>query len=251
MLKNRLIRKAHQFLDLLESPLSLSKKIQSLQCKTGFILDCLQISKLARKIPKTILDIGAYQGNFSQAASFLFPQAKIYAFEPIPECYQRIVKLQQKYPNIVPVNKAISQQTGPMQFYQNESAPSSSYKKMTLTHKQEFPQTEKEKVIQVKSMRLDEFFAKQKLEQPIFAKLDVQGAELDVLKSAGDYLKQIDAILLETSLVKLYNNSPTFHDLYQYLYVHDLNFVDILDKLYSAKNNKLVQFDALFIKNYS
>jgi hypothetical protein len=38
----------------------------------------------------TVLDIGAHVGGFSYTARPLFPQAQIYAFEPLPDCYAQL-----------------------------------------------------------------------------------------------------------------------------------------------------------------
>ena len=122
---------------------------------------------------------------------------------------------------------------------------------MLQRHKDEFPYTKNESAIKVDSIRLDKFFRNKKLKPPIFMKIDVQGAELDVLESASDYIKNIDVIILEISLVKLYQDTPTFDDLYQYLKIAGMNFVNIVDRLYSPENKKILQFDAIFIRNYN
>ena len=40
---------------------------------------------------KTVLDIGANVGRFAITARKLFPDAHIYAFEPLPDCLEKAV----------------------------------------------------------------------------------------------------------------------------------------------------------------
>ena len=39
---------------------------------------------------KTVIDIGAHSGEFSSAIRAVLPAAQIYAFEPLPECHEKI-----------------------------------------------------------------------------------------------------------------------------------------------------------------
>ena len=55
------------------------------------------------------------------------------------------------------------------------------------------------------------------LPRPILLKLDVQGAELDVLKGAENLLLFVDAIYCETSFVQLYESQPLANEIASYL----------------------------------
>lgn len=248
MLREKMVRKLRGIADIIENPLLLKVKIFGLDMH--FASNCLKIKTLLGKEPNTVLDIGAYQGLYSATASYVFPKAKIYAFEPINESYRKIVQLQKKFPNIIAINSAVSEISGKIEFQKNRYLPSSSYKPMLKRHKNEFPFTKNESVIKVNSMRLDQFLEDKKLKRPIFMKIDVQGAELDVLKSLSNYIKNIDAIMVEISLVKLYKDAPTFDDINSYLKSTGMNFVDVVDKLFSPQNKKIVQFNTIFIRNY-
>ena len=45
--------------------------------------------------PKTILDIGAFEGMFTKSAHHVFPGATIHAFEPIRKSYIKLLILKQ------------------------------------------------------------------------------------------------------------------------------------------------------------
>ena len=48
-----------------------------------YVLDIINLDN-----SKTILDIGSWHLNQSIEFSFIFPNSRIYAFEPVPESYQ-------------------------------------------------------------------------------------------------------------------------------------------------------------------
>ena len=41
---------------------------------------------------KTIIDIGAHTGQFAKEIREKLPQARIYSFEPLKDCYQKLVQ---------------------------------------------------------------------------------------------------------------------------------------------------------------
>jgi len=41
---------------------------------------------------RTVLDIGANSGQSARLYRYLFPRAAIFAFEPLPECYKRLMQ---------------------------------------------------------------------------------------------------------------------------------------------------------------
>ena len=78
-------------------------------------------------------------------------------------------------------------------------------------------------------------------------KIDVQGAEIEVLKGALDMLKKgkIKLIYTETYFEQQYVNQPLFHDISQLLYKHNFVLQDIYDP-YFSKNNML-WCDSIFV----
>ncbi len=59
----------------------------------------------------------------------------------------------------------------------------------------------------VEVRRLDELITEEDVSHPILMKIDVQGAELDVLRGASGLLDAVREILVECSLVELYAGS--------------------------------------------
>src|SRR5918994_1153850 len=69
-----------------------------------------------------------------------------------------------------------------------------------------------ERTILVETMRLDRFCDAHSIERIDLVYLDVQGAELMVLRGAGDYLTRIGAVWLEVGARELYDGQPLKDD---------------------------------------
>lgn len=248
-LRKKIVNKIRIMADIIENPLL--SRIKFLGLDIHFAKDCLEIKDILGKEPETVLDIGANYGKYSATASYIFPKAKVYSFEPLKECYLSILEFQKKFPNIIAINSAVSEKNGKINFYKNDFMAASSYKKMLDKCREEFPGVEKETIIQVNSLRIDDFFKNKDIGHGVFMKIDVQGAELDVLKSAYCCLDYVDIIMLEVCLIELYEGMSAFDDVYQYLRAKGFKFIDILNREFSSKSKKTIFFDAIFVKKYT
>jgi hypothetical protein len=76
---------------------------------------CLTAMDLNDKI-KTIIDIGANEGLFIKAARYIFPKAKIYAFEPQTKFYNIIKNLK----NVTAFNFGLWDKDEESTFYVNK-----------------------------------------------------------------------------------------------------------------------------------
>lgn len=97
----------------------------------------------------------------------------------------------------------------------------------------------------VKCVRLDSILSKMEIKFD-FLKVDAQGADLFVLKSAGKYLDDFKVIEIEGNLLSIYKDAPLFGEINTFL--KDNNF-SLLKTIYSAKDKKLVWNDYLYINN--
>ncbi len=78
-------------------------------------------------------------------------------------------------------------------------------------------------------------------------KLDVQGAELDILKGGKKYIKKTKPryLLLETSVQQYNEGAPLAGEVISYLSKRSYNLRDVIDILYDQKG-QLLQVDFLF-----
>jgi hypothetical protein len=78
-------------------------------------------------------------------------------------------------------------------------------------------------------------------------KLDVQGAELDILKGGKKYIQKTRPtyLLLETSIQQYNKGAPLAGEVISYLNKKNYLLCDVIDVLYD-QSNQLLQVDFLF-----
>jgi FkbM family methyltransferase len=72
--------------------------------------------------PQIILDLGAHVGDTALFYHDMYPDAKIYAIEAMPNTFEKLKKNVQGIVNIIPLNAAVTAKTGQVSFFQNASS---------------------------------------------------------------------------------------------------------------------------------
>lgn len=198
---------------------------------------------------KTVLDIGANRGQFLEDWVNHLPKAKFYCFEPISEEFNNLKETAKKYRNeIITINSAVGNSIGRIKFQRNNYTPSSSILTATKANETYFPQTANTELIDVKIIRLDDFFDKidPKDLLEIFLKIDVQGYELEVLKGSVNVLQNTKICLLEINFDNLYEGQPTFKQIFDFLTEYGFEYKGAFGQVFN-KNGNLIFSDILFI----
>ena len=79
----------------------------------------------------------------------------------------------------------------------------------------------------VPGITLCDFMAEESLTHIDFIKLDTQGTELSVLKSAAEYLGRISVIKTEVSMIPVYRDQPLLGDMCSFLAAVGFELIDI------------------------
>lgn len=198
---------------------------------------------------ETIFDIGSNTGQSIITFHKAFPKAKIHAFEPLPDCYRVLAKNINGINNIILHNVAIGDEIGNIVFEENEYSASSSILPMTDEHIKNFPFTKNRKQTKVKVETLDNIFKADKDIKKLLVKIDVQGYEKQVLLGGKTVINQAEILIVETSFESLYKDQCLFYDIYKLLESMNFKYIGAFDQLISPKSNKILQQDAIFIKN--
>jgi|LakMenEpi03Aug12_release.lakeMendotaPanAssembly.Ray.scaffolds.fasta_scaffold246066_3 FkbM family methyltransferase len=204
-----------------------------------------------RELPiKSVIDIGANKGQSSQKFPSIFPSAKIYAFEPTEVAYQKLSKLAQKNPSIIPYNLALGDEEKEVEFYQHlYYSQSSSILKNTNFHEANNPITKDQKLVKIQQLTLDQVILSLPipLEQDILIKIDVQGYEDRVIKGGIEVLKKAKVCISEISADIYYEDQASFEKIFDLLKPLGYSYFGNLDQVV-AKTGKLQYIDAIWIK---
>jgi FkbM family methyltransferase len=218
---------------------------------------CIEYSKLtSREI--VYCDIGARFG-LDYPWECTLNSLNTICFEPDSEEYERL-KSKIKSPNkIFPY--ALSDTKGKSLLNLSKSRAASSLYEPNLELLKNFPEWERftvEKQVEVETITFDEIYENNEIEEIDFIKVDVQGAELNILKGArkiiNDFVIGIEA---EVEFLEMYKDQPLFHDVNKYIITElGLELYDI--KRYYWKSNEglisqsgngqLIFGDALYLR---
>ncbi len=197
---------------------------------------------------KTIIDIGANEGQFTEKMRILFPDATIIAFEPIPETFQRLQFNFSNDSRIKLLNYGLGNTTGVTSFNLNNITDSSSFLEMNELHLNHFQKATPKETIKVYIEKLDDVLIDHEIKYPLLVKIDVQGFEKEVILGGMNTIRKANAVISELSFKTLYNNQPLFDDIYKLLIQAGFSYAGNLEQLHSPDNNLILQADGFFTK---
>lgn len=184
--------------------------------------------------PKVIYDVGANNGGWTRNARAVFPEARYEEFEANRE-HQRagrhMVLLGDEEKDVT-FYKAIRPADG-------ANTGASVYIEVTphFTPGRYSAET-------LPMVPLDVYVQRANLPPPDLLKLDVQGAELDVLRGAESILSNTRYVLLEVSLHRWNKGAPMIEEVIAYMAARDFELIDIVDT--HVIQNYLFQIDVIF-----
>jgi hypothetical protein len=80
----------------------------------------------------------------------------------------------------------------------------------------------------------------------VMVKIDTQGFELPVLRSAGEAIRGVRLIELEMSLVELYAGQAMFRELDAFLLARGFALRSLEEGFFDAQSGELLQVDAVY-----
>jgi FkbM family methyltransferase len=183
----------------------------------------------------TIFDIGACEGEDSIRYARLFPNSRIFSFEPVPGNFQKMSDNLKNF-NVRSVScfrEAMSDKEGEAVFYVSSGHPDTMEKNKDWDYgnkssslllpdklKDTHAWLKFEKQINVKTNTIKNFCLENNIHEIDYIHMDVQGAELKVLQGAGEFIDTIKSVWLEVETVSLYENQPLKEDVEQFFKKH-------------------------------
>ena len=164
----------------------------------------------------SIVDIGASRGQFTLFAAGLWPQAQIFAFEPLPEAYAVLARIAAGR-RIQAFRTAIGPHVAKARMHVMQPDDCSSLLAPTARQHATFPRTRLAGTTPVEIAPLDAFVGPGDLSAPALLKVDVQGFELAALEGCASLLDRFAAIYVECSFVPLYAGQPLADEVLEYL----------------------------------
>ncbi|EKS27740.1 FkbM family methyltransferase [Afipia felis] len=190
--------------------------------------------------PKTIYDIGAFRGHWTREARRIFPSAAFYLFEANNLHAPFLEKT--GHPFFIAAMSVEDNEAGAPLFI-NETIQTS-----TSLHRERTQSfNDNVKIVQVPTRRLDSLVTEKGLPAPDLIKLDVQGAEIDVLKGAGKVLENASAIVAELSFLPFNAGAPLIGETITYIEGLGFKCADVCET-HSSAIGSILQMDIIFAR---
>jgi len=190
--------------------------------------------------PRTVFDVGVARGTPDLYAAF--PKAHYYLIDPTKESLPHMRQIAKELDAEV-LNIALGDREAEMMIgvRTGDINGATFYKEVGhLNGVKQYP-------VQVK--RFDRLM--NGFERPALCKIDVQGAELQVLQGMGERLKDIDALIVECSVLATVLDGPEISQVITYLAQQGFALYDILDTTRRPLDAALAQVDLLFVPENS
>lgn len=141
----------------------------------------------------TLFDIGANNGNYSLTVAKLFPKSIIYSFEPSKFTFDQLVQNVKNELSITPYQIGFGEKRTKTNLYSDKvgSGMASTYHRQFENSEFKFHHIEK-----IDIDKLDNWVHQNRV-MPDFVKIDVEGAELSVLRGGLNVLKNVKAVQFE------------------------------------------------------
>lgn len=193
-----------------------------------------------------IFDIGANRGQFSLVARICFPDKRIFAFEPYASAADSYRCVFGADRNVELFCTAVSSVDSERILHVSQRDDSSSLLPIGDLQNDTYPGTSLKKQVRVRSCPISASVNFADVGNELLLKIDVQGSELDVLKSTEANLTQFKYIYVECSMAEFYVGQPLACEVMEFLSLKGFRLEGAYNPSVSSDGVRLLQADFLF-----
>jgi FkbM family methyltransferase len=203
----------------------------------------LELLKRKGFVPRYVLDIGSYVGTWTEMCKEIWPSAQVCMFEPQPQKRPGLERLAQSMPGIMLRTELLGDSSGREVAFHLAETGSSTLE--LLTGPTDVG------TIMLHTQTLSSVLAGTPFARPDLVKVDVQGAELQVLDGGQDVLQAAEVVMLEVSLIEEYRGSPLFADVVAYMAQKGFLVHDICTIFRNTPDQSMNEADVIFVRKGS
>jgi FkbM family methyltransferase len=191
--------------------------------------------------PAVIYDVGAYRGGWTRLAAEVFPDAQFILFEANRDHADTLARSGHKH-----VITALGAADGAARSFHVPRAGDVTGASLYVENTAHYADTNLQ-VREIATARLDTLVGRERLPTPDLVKIDVQGAELEVLAGAAETLRHAAALIVEVSLVDYNKRAPLIAEVIGALDRAGFACTDVCE-LHRTSGNFMLQLDLVFAR---
>jgi len=182
------------------------------------IIDVIKQDPVSRS--HQIIDIGANRGEWTRQLLSLFPEASVLMIEANPRHFAALASVNKPFQIalLADVEKTVPYYTAP----HTQGTGDSMYRENTFHY-------DNSEVTMYNTRTLDQVLGEGDRRPISIMKLDVQGAELDVLNGGLRALDRTGALIVETAMFDYNSGGPTFAQVVAFMDKKDFAVIDIIE----------------------
>jgi FkbM family methyltransferase len=190
-----------------------------------------------------IVDVGAYEGEWTDEVLAVFPQARSLMVEGQPAKEPILRSTTAKHGDQVKIAIGLvgSEPKDQVEFYEMETGSSVLYEQCNADRKK----------VTRSMTTVDLLVEKNGIQRIDLLKIDVQGYELEVLRGATKSLAKTDLVLLEVSLLPIIKGAPLMPETVSFMSERGFTPYEICSLMRRPLDDALWQVDMLFVRRDS
>lgn len=183
---------------------------------------------------KSLLDIGANVGTYSRYFKSCVPHGTVLMIEGNPDCENML-----KFSELPYMIQCLSDNNRQVKLFKNPANPTCTGTSYYLEQTEHYNENN---FITVQTKRLDDVVPATPFD---FIKLDVQGAEMDIINGGERTIGSCRFLQLEMSLIEYNKGSPYLNTMMQFVYEKGFRIMAHVEDHF--KDGKLIQMDFVFV----
>jgi len=203
---------------------------------------------LQQKEINLVLDVGANIGQFVQGLRQAGYRERVVSFEPQASAHAQLQAIAASDPKWTIANRtAIGAVSGVITMHTSGNSVSSSILTMLNSHREAAPESDYVGTESVQINRLDDIFVVTAQDR-VMLKVDVQGYEQQVLNGAPNILASCHALIVEMSLIPLYEGQVLARQMWDLLDEAGFEIWSLEPGFRNPHSGRLLQMDGLFVR---
>jgi len=197
----------------------------------------LKRSRQRGLVPRTIIDVGAAEGRWTQEARTIWSESEYVLFEPLEERAPVLDAMAAQYANTHVVKAGAGREKAVIDFFVTDDLDGSGVADNGTNARRR----------RIDITTVDEEIARLGLKGPYLLKLDTHGYEVPIFEGATRVLRETELIVVECYGFQIAPQSLLFWEMCQYLDGKGFRLVDLVDVYGRPADHAFWQCDAFFM----